>query len=74
MLYTQEYLEAVEKAICDLQSGKRVTSVAYGDTYVQYAPVNLEDLLRLRSQIKACLAESNPRKRQVIFSTSKGGQ
>lgn len=73
-MYTQEYLEAVEKAICDLQSGKRVTSVSYGDTNVHYASVNLEDLLRLRSQIKACLAESNPRKRQVIFSTSKGGQ
>lgn len=73
-MYTQEDLEAVEKAICDLQSGKRVTSVSYGDTNVHYAPVNLEDLLRLRSQIKACLAESNPRKRQVIFSTSKGVQ
>ena len=45
-----------------LQSGKRVTSVAYGDTHVQYAPVNLEDLLRLRSQIKASLAESTSRK------------
>ena len=72
MLYTQEYLEAVEKAICDLQSGKRVTSVSYGDTHVQYAPINLADLLKLRSQIKACLAESTSRKRQVIFSTSKG--
>ena len=51
MLYTQEYLEAVEKAICDLQSGKRVTSVSYGDTHVQYAPVNLEELLRIRSQM-----------------------
>lgn len=71
-MYTQEHLEAVEKAICDLQSGKRVTSVSYGDTHVQYAPVNLEDLLRLRSQIKASLAESTSRKRQVIFSTSKG--
>ena len=71
MLYTQEYLEAVEKAISDLQSGKRVTSVSYGDMHLQYAPVNLEDLLRLRSQIKACLAESTS---QVIFSTSKGVQ
>lgn len=52
-MYTQEYLEAIEKAICDLQSGKRVTSVSYGDTHVQYAAVNLEDLLKLRSQIKA---------------------
>ena len=52
-MYTQEYLEAVEKAICDLQSGKRVTSVSYGDTHVQYAPINLDELLKLRSQILA---------------------
>ena len=70
-MYTQEYLEAVEKAICDLQSGKRVTSISY-DTHIQYAPINLADLLKLRSQIKAGLSETNPRKRQVIFSTSKG--
>ena len=73
-MYTQEYLEAIEKAICDLQLGKRVTSVSYGDTRVQYATVNLEDLLKLRNQIKTILAESNTRKRQVIFTTSKGVQ
>ena len=73
-MYTQEYLEAVEKAISDLQSGKRVTSVSYGDTQVQYAPINLADLLKLRSQIKAGLSETNSPKRQVIFSTSKGVQ
>lgn len=71
-MYTSEYLEAVEKAILDLQSGKRVTSVSYGDTHVQYASINLENLLKLRSQIKAGLSDINPRKRQVIFSTSKG--
>lgn len=71
-MYTQEYLEAVEKAICDLQSGKRVTSVSYGDTHVQYATINIDELLKLRSQIKAGLSDTNPRKRQVIFSTSKG--
>ena len=71
-MYTQEYLEVIEKAICDLQSGKRVTSVSYGDTHVQYASINLADLLKLRSQIKAGLSETNPRKCQVIFSTSKG--
>ena len=71
-MYTQKYLEEVEKAICDLQSGKRVTSVSYGDTHVQYASMNLEELLKLRSQIKANLNNPNFRKRQVIFSTSKG--
>ena len=71
-MYTQEYLREVEKAICDLQSGKRVTSVSYGDTHVQYASINLNELLKLRNQIKAGLSDSNFRKRQVIFSTSKG--
>ena len=71
-MYTHEYLDAVEKAICDLQSGKRVTSISYGDTHVQYASINLEDLLKLRRQIKAGLSDLNFRKRQVIFSTSKG--
>ena len=54
------------------RKGKRVTSISYGDTHIQYAPINLADLLKLRSQIKAGLSETNPRKRQVIFSTSKG--
>lgn len=71
-MYTQGYLEAVEKAICDLQSGKRVTSVSYGDTHVQYASINLADLLKLQSQVKSNLKDSNFHKRQVIFSTSKG--
>lgn len=71
-MYTQEYLEAIEKAILELQSGKRVTSVSYGDTHVQYASINLADLLKLRSQIKAGLSDVSLRKRQVIFSTSKG--
>ncbi len=73
-MYTQEYLREIEKAICDLQSGKRVTSVSYGDTHVQYASINLNELLKLRSQIKANLNENNSRKRQVIFATSKGVQ
>ena len=50
-----EKLNAVEKAICDLHSGKRVTSVSYGDTRVQYAEVDLEALLKLRAQIKSSI-------------------
>jgi len=70
MTTNTEKLEAIEKAILDLQSGKRVTSVSYGDTRVQYAEVDLEDLLKLRAQIKASVRTEAPR--QVIFSTSKG--
>ena len=69
-MYTSEDLIAIERAILDLQSGKRVTSVSYGDTHVQYAVTNLDDLLKLRNQIMASMSSST--KRQVIFSTSKG--
>ena len=69
-MYTSEDLIAIERAILDLQSGKRVTSVSYGDTHVQYAVTNLDDLLKLRNQIMESLSTST--KRQVIFSTSKG--
>lgn len=67
----EEQLEAIEKAILDLQMGKRVVSVQYGDTRVQYASVDLDALKELRSQIKASLSGASG-KRQVIFSTSKG--
>ena len=69
-MYTNDDLIAIEKAILDLQSGKRVTSVSYGDTQVQYAATNLDDLIKFRNQIKMNMA--NTAKRQVIFSTSKG--
>ena len=71
-MYTNDDLIAIEKAILDLQSGKRVTSVSYGDTQVQYAVTNLDDLIKFRNQIKMNMA--NTAKRQVIFSTSKGLQ
>ncbi|MBR1734698.1 MAG: hypothetical protein IJ730_04540 [Alphaproteobacteria bacterium] len=72
-MYTKSDLEAIEKAIFDLQSGKRVTSVAYGDTHVQYASIDLDDLLKRRSQIIAELKDgANGGIRRMIFSTSKG--
>lgn len=74
-MFTIDDLNSVEQAIVNLQTGKRVTSVSYGDTNVQYATMSLADLLRLRSQIKANLDDgSQGKKRQVIFSTSKGLQ
>ena len=72
-MYIKSDLEAIEKAISDLQSGKRVTSVAYGDTHVQYASIDLDDLLKRRSQIIAALKDgANGGIRRAIFSTSKG--
>lgn len=71
MITNEERLSLVEKAILDLQSGKRVTAVSYGDMRVQYASIDLNKLLELRSQLKATIAGSS-NKRQVVFSTSKG--
>lgn len=65
-------LESIEKAISDLQSGKRVASVSYGDARVQYAAIDLQDLLDLRQRIKSGLKGDTSQKRQVIFTTSKG--
>jgi hypothetical protein len=72
-MYDKKNLEAIEKAISDLQSGRRVTSVWYGDTRLQYAEVDLQDLLNLRNRIKSGIEDLEKlNKRRVIFTTSKG--
>lgn len=69
-MYTQEYLDSIDQAIMELQSGKRVTSVWYGDTRVQYAEVDLDKLIKLRTKVNAAVRGDSTR--QVVFSTSKG--
>ncbi len=69
-MYTAENLAAIEKAILDLQTGKRVATVTYGDTTVKYSTVDLADLLKIRNIMKS----KQDNTRQVIFSTSKGLQ
>jgi precorrin-3B methylase len=74
-MYTKQNLEAIEKAISDMQSGRRVVGVSYGDTRVQYANLTLAELLNLRNRIKSGVKDSEKSsKRQVIFETSKGIQ
>jgi hypothetical protein len=70
-MYTRENLESIEKAIADMQSGRRVVGASYGDTRVQYANITLAELISLRNRIIAG-TEDSTRKRQVIFTTSKG--
>jgi hypothetical protein len=74
-MYTKENLEAIEKAISDMQSGRRVVGASYGDTRVQYANISLTELIGLRNRIKTTLEDPEKNaKRQVIFTTSKGLQ
>lgn len=73
MMYSQEYLDQVEKAIKKLQSGKRVVSIAYGDHVVRYGEVQIKDLLDLRQRIKAELKVAGVKpKRKIVISTNKG--
>jgi hypothetical protein len=72
-MYDKKNLEAIEKAISDMQSGRRVVGVSYGDTRVQYANITLDELINLRNRIKDGIEDSEKsKKRQVHFTTSKG--
>jgi hypothetical protein len=72
-MYTKQNLESIEKAISDMQSGRRVVGASYGETRVQYANLTLSELINLRNQIKSGIENSEGNaKRQVRFVTSKG--
>jgi hypothetical protein len=66
-------LEAIEKAITDMQAGRRIVGVSYGDTRVQYANITLAELINLRNRIKSGMEDPEKlNKRRIIFMTSKG--
>jgi hypothetical protein len=72
-MYSKENLEAIEKAISDMQSGRRIVGVSYGDTRVQYATITLDELLKLRNRIKSGMEDTERlNKRRIVFMTSKG--
>ena len=72
-MYTKQNLESIEKAISDMQSGRRVVGVSYGDTRVQYANITLDELINLRNRIKSNIQDAEKlNKRRVIFTTEKG--
>jgi hypothetical protein len=72
-MYTKQNLESIEKAIADMQSGRRIVGVSYGDTRVQYANITLAELISLRNRIKAGLEDPEKlSKRRIVFVTSKG--
>lgn len=65
---TKEKLEAIDAAIYELMTGKRVNSVSHGDMRVQYSGLSLDDLFNLRSRLLAGLDSSeHSKKRQVRF-------
>jgi flagellar hook-basal body complex protein FliE len=72
-MYAKENLEAIEKAIEDMQAGRRVVGASCGETRVQYANVTLDELISVRNRIKSALEDPERfNKRRVIFETTKG--
>jgi hypothetical protein len=57
-MYTKQNLESIEKAIGDMQAGRRVVGASYGDTRVQYANITLDELINLRNRIKSGIEDS----------------
>jgi len=69
MAYTEADLQAVQDAINKLQSGERVVQVAHDGHVVKYAEVELDELIALRTQIKAVVkiaGQSHKRRIQII--------
>lgn len=57
MAYTKEHLAQIEQAIIDLGRGERVVEVRFGPgDSTRYAITGMEELKRLRDQIRAELA------------------
>lgn len=73
MAYTEADLVAVQEAINKLQSGERVVQVQHDSHLVKYAEVDLDDLVRLRNQIKAVVkVAGQSHKRRIQILSSKG--
>tara|TARA_B100001564_G_C20190066_1_gene467995 strand:+ start:68 stop:295 length:228 start_codon:yes stop_codon:yes gene_type:complete len=73
MTYTKADLQAVQDAINKLQSGERVVQVAHDGHVVKYAEVELDELLKLRNQIKSVVkAAGQKHKRRIQIISNKG--
>ena len=73
MTYTEADLQAVQDAINKLQSGERVVQVAHDGHVVKYAEVELDELLKLRNQIKSVVkAAGQKNKRRIQIISNKG--
>lgn len=73
MAYTEADLQAVQDAITKLQSGERVVQVAHDGHVVKYAEVELDELMRLRNQIKAVVKVAGQNYKRRIQIVSKKG-
>ncbi|RLB92234.1 MAG: hypothetical protein DRH26_06725 [Deltaproteobacteria bacterium] len=73
MIYTTADLTAVQAAIIELATGKRVTKITFsnGET-VEYGVASLQGLKQIRAEIQSELSGAESTKRYFRTMTSKG--
>ena len=73
MAYTEADLQSVQDAITKLQNGERVVQVSHDSHTVKYADVDMDELLRLRNQIKSAVKVAGQNhKRRIQIISNKG--
>lgn len=65
MAFTADDLTIVEDAIRRLAQGKRVTELRFSDRLMRYESATMDDLLKLRDQIRAEVQRAGPRRSRV---------
>lgn len=73
MAFTSDDLTAVQSAIMELATGKRVVKILFSNgENVEYGAASLVELKLLRSEIQSELASASGRRRYIRTITSKG--
>jgi len=60
MAFTSTDLQNIEKALLELATGARVVRLSIGDRLVEYGQAQLNDLKRLREEVRAETAQVEP--------------
>ena len=74
MAFTADDLTIVENAIRTFAAGKRITELRFSDRTVRYESATMNDLFKLRDQVRSDVARAGPRRSRVarLYHAGKG--
>ncbi len=74
MAFNADDLRLVEDALRSLATGHRVTEMRFSDRVMRYESATVNDLLKLRDQVKTELAAKHPRQSRMVrlYHAGKG--
>ena len=74
MAFNADDLRVVEDALRTLAMGQRITEMRFSDRVMRYESATVNDLLKLRDQVKAEIAAQRPRQGRMVrlFHAGKG--